>query len=152
MDRLWHHGQRNSDGTITLKVSKRSDPITVRIPTKWEEITSLESALAFLLSGINLQRISGFKDSEGKSRKYSFSDCAGMIVGEYFFDTKMQVINWSRRIIMDRQFRDIVGFSPSYLKELSNYTLSQVLYAIANKGLIERGFAAELIRQREIKE
>ncbi len=111
LDSIYHHGNNLKNGIMEIKISKNANILPVPIPQTLKELNCLEAALAYIFDDKNLQRITGFKDSEGKSHRFSFSDCCGIMVCEYFFDTEKEVISWAKCImswrILNKVLREI---------------------------------------------
>jgi hypothetical protein len=157
---IWHHGFKEnavSSEVVSIQTSDTSPVEQIRIPKELEQINTIQDALAYILgSNINLQRISGFKCSKGKHHRWSFSDCIGMCVCEYFFDTQKEVIDWARYIFIVKHlaqlFHDMGLGSHRFLLELTNYTRESLLHSLANSGKISRPMADCAIRLLHKKE
>ena len=131
---IWHHGKKNGDKNLIM-VTKTSAPVEITIPTKVEEIQTIHDALAYILDGHNLQRISGFKGPDEKYHRWSFSDCCGIMVREYFFDNENDVIKWAISMLgwsLINKIVKTVGLNSWQIKSMSEYDRKGAIYGIAN--------------------
>jgi hypothetical protein len=100
---LWNYGNLNRiSGTITLLTSEDNEPVVVKVPENFQEITTLKSALAYIFAKTNHQRIDNHPDNSGVYHKYTFITNVIYYPTAYYFDTKAQVILWAKRLMAEK--------------------------------------------------
>lgn len=104
MNKIWHYGKDLKNGKALVKLSRRSNPVETKIPTRKSEVVDIYTALAgILLTGKNLMRVSRyFCSSHRKFHRFTFhSEISFTFPRMIGLDNEKQVIEFAKELFKE---------------------------------------------------